>query len=217
MTKFCVSDFYDATGVSCETLDKLSLYVALLLKWQSRFNLVGSSTLQDIWLRHMLDSAQIFPHINGVNSRVLDLGSGAGFPGLVLSIMGSSDVVLLEANKKKCSFLREVVRQTDCEADIFNGRIEEYPEVRSAGCITSRALAALDSLLFMSYPLLLPEGQCLFLKGEKYEEELTLARKKWNMDVKIHPPNLSGFYGGVCANDAPPGVLIEIRNLSPRD
>ena len=129
MTKFCVTNFYDATGVSCETLDKLSLYVALLLKWQSKFNLVGSSTLQDVWLRHMLDSAQIFPHVNDVNSRVLDLGSGAGFPGLPLKIYQPSiNLLLVESVSKKASFLQFVLAQFRQTAPHSFGQFEVFAD-----------------------------------------------------------------------------------------
>ena len=218
METFSKSSFQDVTGVSRETLEKLSLYVDLLQKWQVRFNLVGPSTLQNIWRRHMLDSSRLFPYITKGVGSVLDLGSGAGFPGLVLSIMGLSNVVLLESNRKKCAFLKEVIRETACDTTVFNGRVEKYSKLRSAQYVTSRALASLDDLLIMSYPLLGYGGRCLFLKGVRYEEELTLATKKWSMDVIIHPPN----FGKLGSNDgllkpASLGVLIEIRNLSPRD
>ena len=100
------ADFHSATGVSRETLDKLSLYVDLLIKWQGQINLVGQSSLGGVWGRHMLDSAQIFTYIINQNKSLLDLGSGAGFPGLVLSIMGVSNIVLIESSQKKCAFLK---------------------------------------------------------------------------------------------------------------
>ena len=218
METFSKSSFQDVAGVSRETLEKLSLYVDLLQKWQVRFNLVGPSTLQNIWRRHMLDSSRLFPYITKGIGSVLDLGSGAGFPGLVLSIMGLPNVVLLESNRKKCGFLKEVIRETACNTTVFNGRVEEYSKLHSAQYVTSRALASLDDLLIMSHPLLASSGSCLFLKGERYEEELTLATKKWSMDVIIHPSNYSRLVSnGVFLKPAPPGVLIEIRNLSPRD
>ena len=213
MVKFHGSSFCAATGVSDGTFEKLSLYMEKLLKWQARFNLVGSSTLKDAWRRHMFDSSQIFGHIDDVGGRVLDLGSGAGFPGLVLSIMGLPNVVLLESNEKKCSFLREVIRETACSAEVFNGRIEDYPEFQSAKYITSRALAPLGDLLLMSYPLLASGGKCLFLKGHRYEEELTPAKKKWSMEVSIHPSNTNDVY----LKRGPSGVLIAIRDLSPSE
>lgn len=210
--------FHSKTGVSRETLDKLSLYVDLLIKWQGQINLVGPNSLKDVWARHMLDSAQIFPYIVNQNKRVLDLGSGAGFPGLVLSIMGASNVVLLESSQKKCAFLKEVVRQTSCNAVVFNGRIEKYPVLGSAYYITSRALASLETLLFLSHPLLSDGGQCLFLKGKSYEQELTQSRKRWSMGVRVHPSSAGQLVGGEAVFKQPSlGVLVEIRNLKPRD
>ena len=113
--------FADLTDVSRETLDKLSAYVDLLIKWQRRINLVGPNTVADVWRRHLLDSAQLYSHLADPKARLLDLGSGAGFPGLVLSILGAKDVTLIESNQKKCSFLGEVIRQTGCAAQVFKG------------------------------------------------------------------------------------------------
>ena len=210
--------FCDAAGVSRETYDKLSLYVSLLTKWQEHINLVSSGSLKDVWRRHMFDSAQVFPHVSGKQPRLVDLGSGAGFPGLVLSILGVADVVLVESNQKKCSFLKEVVRQTASCATVFVGRVEEYPELNSADYITSRALASLDALLLMSAPLLANGGRCLFLKGARYEQELTQSRKRWSMDVTIHPSNAKELETrGAVYRQPSSGVLLEIRNFSPRD
>jgi 16S rRNA (guanine527-N7)-methyltransferase len=210
--------FCDAAGVSRETYDRLSLYVALLTKWQGHINLVSPGSLKDVWRRHMFDSAQMLSHVSNKRTRLLDLGSGAGFPGLVLSILGVANVVLVESNQKKCSFLKEVARQTASSAEVFGGRAEEYPALKSADCITSRALASLDALLLMSYPLLANGGRCLFLKGESYEQELTQSRKRWSMDVKIHPSNAKELETVSAVYKQPSyGVLLEIRNLSPRD
>ena len=166
----------------------------------------------------MFDSAQVFSHVSGKQTRLVDLGSGAGFPGLVLSIMGVAGVVLVESSQKKCSFLKEVVRQTASCATVFVGRVEEYPELNTADYITSRALASLDALLLMSAPLLANGGRCLFLKGARYEQELTQSRKRWSMDVTIHPSNAKELETrDVVYRQPSSGVLLEIRNLSPRD
>ena len=181
-------------------------------------NLVGPNSLKDVWRRHMFDSFQILSHVLDKKNDTLDLGSGAGFPGLALSIMGATNVVLIESNKKKCSFLKEVVRQTACGAEVFAGRVGEYPMLKSARHITSRALASLEVLLVMSHPLLSNDGRCLFLKGESYEQELTQARKRWSMDVQIHPSNANELETCGDGDKLPSyGVLLEIRNLSPRD
>ena len=211
--EFSESDFRLATGVSRETLSKLSIYVNLLKQWQKQINLVSSNSLGGVWCRHIFDSAQIFSYIANQNQGVLDLGSGAGFPGLVLSIMGTKNVVLIESSQKKCSFLREVVRQTACDAKIFNGRVEEYPVLGSSYYVTSRALAPMETLFALSYPLLSSGGRCLFLKGKNYEHELTRSQKKWSMDFQVHRSKTDqsinmklGF-----------GVLLEIWNLLPCD
>jgi 16S rRNA (guanine527-N7)-methyltransferase len=210
--------FRDATGVSRETFDKLSLYVDLLIRWQDHTNLVSRGSLNDVWSRHVFDSIQIYPHLLDKNVITLDFGSGAGFPGLVLAIMGVPNVVLIESNKKKCSFLKEVVRQTDCEAEVFVGRVQEYRPPTLAKYITSRALASLESLLLMSYPLLHEGGSCLFLKGESYEQELTQAKKRWNMDVQTHSSNAKDLETSDAIHKLSSyGVLLEIRNFSPRE
>ena len=99
--------FQAATSVSRETLDRLRLYADLLIKWQKSLNLVGRSTIGDLWRRHMLDSAQLLPFIPARTTRLLDLGSGAGFPGMVLAILGVRGVELVESDQKKAVFLRE--------------------------------------------------------------------------------------------------------------
>ena len=119
--------FCNAAGVSRETYDKLSLYVALLTKWQGHVNLVSPGSLKDVWRRHMFDSAQILSRVSNKQTRLLDLGSGAGFPGLVLSILGVANVVLVESNQKKCSFLKEVARQTASSPRFLRGEPKSTP------------------------------------------------------------------------------------------
>ena len=104
--------FAAAINVSRETIERLERYAALLIKWNKTVNLVGRSTIADLWRRHMLDSAQLFPYLPKSAGRLVDFGSGAGFPGLVLAIMGAPDVHLVEANARKCAFLREAARVT---------------------------------------------------------------------------------------------------------
>jgi 16S rRNA (guanine527-N7)-methyltransferase len=209
--------FCDKMGVSRETSDKLTVYLEVLTKWQRRINLVGQGTMEDVWRRHFLDSAQLYNLIDNQGGRLLDLGSGAGFPGLVLSIMGVPGVTLLEASQKKCSFLREVVRQTSSDAKVFNGRIEDYAEKQKADYLTARALAPLQDLLALGYPLLTSKGKCLFLKGQSYEQELTLAEIRWIMELRVHPSKATNSITERGASGLKaPGVLLEIRKLSPR-
>lgn len=185
---FGPEEFAAATGVSRETLDRLTRYHALLGKWQARINLIGPDTLPQAWHRHFLDSAQVFPHVQG---RVLyDFGSGAGFPGLVLAVMATGshrplEVHLVESDARKAAFLADVSRETGLakRVTIHATRIERLPIERlpKADTVTARALAPLTELLAYAAPLLAPTGQCLFLKGARAMAELTEARKTWTM------------------------------------
>lgn len=172
--------FAAAANVSRETIDRLDRYADLLRKWNARINLVGRSTLDDLWRRHMLDSAQLFPHLPDSKGRVVDFGSGAGFPGLVLAILGASDVHLVESNARKCAFLREAARATGTAVTVHNNRVEDLKPLE-ADVVTARALAPLSILLDYAKPHLKPNSIGLFLKGIGIEEELTEIRKLWNI------------------------------------
>ena len=189
-------EFAEATNVSRETLARLSAYAALLKSWKDAVNLVGRRTLSDLWRRHMLDSAQLFTMLTAPQCRLVDLGSGAGFPGLVLAIMGVSDVELIEANARKCAFLREVARITDTSVVIHNDRIESTRFSGHADVITSRALAPLPNLLDYAERFIGPNTTCLFLKGRQADQELTAAAKTWKMGT-ITTPSLSDAEGVV--------------------
>ncbi len=190
MTPMTPEEFRRETGVSRETLARLELHGRLLGTWNRRINLVGRATLGDLWRRHMLDSAQLLPLLPAVpagRSRVVvDLGSGAGFPGLVLALLGAGEVHLVEADRRKAVFLREVVRQTGAEAQVHDLRIEAMTPM-PADVVTARACAPLVKLLGYAAPLLAAavdrEACCLLLKGKRVDEELTEARKAWNMSV----------------------------------
>lgn len=175
------------------SLDKLQAYAELLVKWQKSINLVGPDTIPSLWCRHFLDSAQLFPIVPQSVHRLVDMGSGAGFPGLVLAILGVSDVHLIESDARKCAFLREVARVTGTSVTIHNNRIEKVAPL-GADMVTARALAPLDKLLTWAEPHLLPEGHCLFLKGRGAEDELTAAAKDWNIAAQ-RIPSLSDASG----------------------
>ncbi|MCW9003567.1 MAG: 16S rRNA (guanine(527)-N(7))-methyltransferase RsmG [Rhodospirillales bacterium] len=174
-------EFRRRTGASVSVMAGLSAYAALLVKWQAKINLVGRSTLPDLWRRHMLDSAQLMPLLPHDTRVLIDLGSGAGFPGLVLAIMGVPQVRLIESDVRKGAFLREVIRATGAPATVHTGRIEGYGEQGVADVVTARALAPLDVLVDYAAPLLKPGGVCLFLKGRKAQEELTRCANRWNI------------------------------------
>lgn len=175
-------EFADSCNVSRETLERLERYAALLRKWTRRINLVSRNSMEDLWRRHMLDSAQLLPLLPSGARNLVDLGSGAGFPGLVLAICGVENVHLIEADRKKIAFLREVARQTGARVTLHPNRIDEI-ESFQADIITSRALAPLPRLLDMAAPLMIKHSILLFLKGKGVDQELTEAAKEWNMRV----------------------------------
>lgn len=179
-------DFQRATAVSRETLDRFQIYAELLQKWQARINLVGRATVPDLWRRHFLDSAQLFPLLPEGTKTLVDLGSGAGFPGLVLAMMGIPDVHLVDSDQRKTAFLREVARVAAVPVTIHDRRSDAVPPF-AADVITSRALSALSQLLEMSQPFLTAGTLCLFPKGQNVEVELTEAHKMWIMDASRHP------------------------------
>ncbi len=180
-------DFAAAADVSRETLVRLERYLALLVQWQARINLVGKSTLADPWRRHMLDSAQLAPLIPDGARVLADLGSGAGFPGLVLAALRPAlDVHLIELDARKCAFLREAARTMGVSVTIHAARIEAMTPFR-ADVVTARALAPLDRLLALAAPFLAPGGVCLFLKGRGATAELTDSTKHWTMRAERIP------------------------------
>lgn len=175
-------DQWNALGVSRETLDKLQVYGDLLVKWQAKINLVSNNTLDDLWNRHLLDSAQVYPLLPQSCKTLVDIGCGAGFPGMVLAIMGVPDVHMVDSDARKMAFVREVARATETPVTIHNCRIEAVKEIEFADVVTSRALATLEKLLGFSEVLRKPEGTCIFLKGRKAQEELEEAQKSWDFD-----------------------------------
>lgn len=192
-------EFGRAAGVSRETLDRLSIYRDVLGRWQDRINLIGKSTIADLWRRHFLDSTQLAQYIPDHVTGITDLGSGAGFPGLALAIVLDREVHLIESNGRKCAFLQEAVRETGAPATIHHGRIEQI-EPWPSGVVVARALAPLSRLLEYSAPFLRlaagSEPYCLFLKGARVEEELTEARKRWHMEVERYS-SASGDAGAI--------------------
>lgn len=180
MVGFDAVAFQEATGVSRETLDRLGAYEATLRKWQPKINLVGPSTLPDVWRRHFLDSAQLFPLLPESTRVLVDLGSGAGFPGLVLAILGVPEVHLIESDARKCAFLREAARAAGASVTVHNKRIEAVSPI-AADVVTARALAPLADLLAWAFPFIEGRGVALFPKGQNVAEELTATTKYWKM------------------------------------
>ena len=176
--------FLSHINVSRETLEKLEVYESLLKKWQSKINLISRNNIDNIWERHFLDSAQLYALLPKTATNVLDVGTGAGFPGMILSIMGAPNVKLVEQNKKKCVFLEEVLRKTSAEATVYPGKIEDLPTY-AFDAITARALTSLDGLLHMLSPYFGPKTVGFFPKGQKLNEELTLDSKNWNINYSL--------------------------------
>jgi 16S rRNA (guanine527-N7)-methyltransferase len=177
--------FAALTGVSRETLARLAAYAGLLAQWSARLNLVAASTLGDVWRRHFLDSAQLLRFVPAGAASLIDVGSGAGFPGLVLAILGVAGVELVESDAKKCAFLREAARLAAAPVTIRHARIESLPP-HPVAVVTARAVAPLDRLLLWAQPFLAPETVCLFAKGERARQELAAATLVWDMDVACH-------------------------------
>lgn len=175
-------------NVSPEVVEKLDAYVSLLNEWQRKMNLISSNTLSIVWTRHILDSAQVYKYIEPQDKVIMDFGSGAGFPALVLSIMDQNqqlDIHLVESDGKKCQFLDAVKEKCKLNVTIHNERIENLPHL-SVNIITARALAALDKLISYASPFMTWETRCIFLKGKKASEEINEAKKKWMFDLEKH-------------------------------
>ena len=194
--------FAETIPVSRETLARLEAYAELLTRWSARINLIGRDTIADLWRRHILDSAQLRAFVPDRARNMIDLGSGAGLPGLVLAILGAPGVELVEADSRKCAFLREAARITEAPVTLRPCRIETVSP-HPVDFVTARACAPLDRLLGLAEPFLAPGSECLFLKGERVEEELTLARKHWTMTPSLHQ-----------SRSDPRGVVLRLQQVA---
>ena len=202
---FGPEEFAAATGVSRETVTRLKAYADLLMDWNARHNLVAKSTLSDLWHRHFWDSAQLAPLIPAQARTLGDLGSGAGFPGLVLALLRPElTVTLHEATTKKCAFLQAVADRVGAKIAIRNSRLEDLP-ARAFDVVTARALAPLPRLLQYAYPFTGPNSVCLFLKGQNVGAELTEAHKYWTMQASQVP-----------SQTEPSAAIVIVRKLGPR-
>lgn len=187
-------EFEKHFAVSRETLERLVVYEALLKRWQRTINLVAPSTLDDVWWRHFADSAQVLAFAPPGAKRWLDLGSGAGFPGLVLAILlaeqAEAHVTLIESDTRKAAFLAEVARRTGVSVDICRERIEKaatQAKLQAIDVITARALAPLPRLIELAAPWFSSQTVGLFLKGRDAQSEVEAARRHWDFAVALHP------------------------------
>jgi 16S rRNA (guanine527-N7)-methyltransferase len=204
--------FAKAFAVSRGTLDRLHTYDRLLRQWQKAVNLVAPGTLDEIWHRHFADSAQLVALAPPGARTWLDLGSGAGFPGLVVAIMlaerNTGQMTLIESDQRKAAFLGEVARKTGVPVDIHAARAENtatQTKVAAVDVVTARALAPLPRLLRLAAPYFGPRTTGLFLKGRDVESELEEARAAWSFVCELEP-SLTDSEGRIAV----------IRKLHPR-
>ena len=190
-----------ADDVSRETSDRLAIFAALLERWNPRINLVAAGDLDQLWTRHIADSLQLAPDL-APGASFVDLGSGGGFPGLVLAIVTGNPVTLIESDLRKASFLREAARATGANATILACRIEDA-ELAPVRFVTARALAALPQLLDWASRFLTPDGTCLFLKGRRADAELTAALAEWHMTVFRRPSRTD-----------PDGIVLRLSDIT---
>lgn len=202
------AEFASALRVSHETVEKLELYADLLCTWQKAVNLVAPTTLTEIWHRHFTDSAQLL-QLASEKRCWIDLGSGGGFPGMVVAILLANQenriVHLVESNGRKCAFLSEVARRTKAPVVIHEGRIEQIARGGLAGTadvVTSRALAPLNTLLGLAHGFFNENTTGLFLKGREAQVEIDDARRNWRFEYACVPSRTSGE-----------GRIVEIRDL----
>lgn len=193
-------------GIEEDILDRLEIYIRLLAKWQKAINLVGPKTLEDPWRRHILDSAQLIDLVGaaeGADNRIVDLGSGAGLPGLILALMTGLPVQLVESDQRKSTFLREAARETRTAVDVHVGRIEAIQPLLG-NVVTARALAPLVKLLPWVHRHLADGGKTVLLKGADVDEELTVCSKQWTMNLTRK-----------CSASDASGTVLIIENLTP--
>jgi 16S rRNA (guanine527-N7)-methyltransferase len=173
--------------VSRETLERLEFWLAELRLWQARINLVGASTLADPWRRHILDSAQLVRFLHPGTRRLVDLGSGAGLPGLILAILGVPEVHLVESDRRKAAFLLSCKGKLDLPGVVVHAERAERLRLPPADVVTARALAPLEELLPLALRFADARTRFLFLKGHEVESELTRARRSWKITAHLHP------------------------------
>ena len=194
-------------NVSRESLRKIESYVDLLLIWQTKINLIGPSTVETVWRRHVLDALQLLPLMRAKTEAVADLGSGAGIPGLILALGGDLKADLYESNGKKVAFLREAIRQTKANARVHQIRLEtleDHLPARIPDYVTARALAPLEKLLLWAEPLLKRGAIGLFHKGQDVDSEVNKATKFWKMGAIIRHASMTDS----------DGTILEVKEIT---
>ena len=195
--------------VSRETMERLQGFAALVEKWTPRINLIARGTLDDLWNRHIVDSAQIYAFAPESYGTWADLGSGGGFPGIVAAIIArerqpGADFVLIESDQRKCAFLRTATRELDLAVTVIAGRIESVAP-QQADVVSARALAPLGALLPLIDRHLAPDGRALIHKGRRAPQEMAEAREHWSFALEDHPSITD-----------PDARLLDIQRILPR-
>jgi 16S rRNA (guanine527-N7)-methyltransferase len=196
-----IAKFCDLNATKTENIEE---FIILLLKENYNFNLIGQSTIADIWDRHVLDSAQILRFIDDKNAKIVDLGTGAGFPGIIISILGAKEVHLVEKSVRKCEFLRKAKIFSPNRLFVHQAKLEEITE-QKFDVITSRALAGLDKLCDHCLKLLKNDGYGVFLKGKNLDNEIIEAKSKFDFDYELFE-----------SLTAPESRIIKIKNIKPK-
>jgi 16S rRNA (guanine527-N7)-methyltransferase len=194
-------------GVSRETFERLKIYADLLVKWNPRINLVAKSTIDSLWQRHMADSLQVFHMPDHPVAHWADLGSGGGFPGLVVAIAAADTgspgrITLVESDQRKAAFLRAVLRETGVPATVIAERIETLSPL-AADVISARALADLSALLGLAQRHLAVGGTCLFHKGKNWQSEVQTAQETWHFS-----------YDAIPSETESQAVVLKIKGIS---
>ena len=176
-------------GVSRESLERLVILEKLLLTWQAHINLISPATIPDLWNRHIIDSLQILPLIPTNTKAIADLGSGGGFPGLVLAAVQDAEVHFYESNAKKTAFLQEALRHMKIKGSVHRQRLESRqvpPNMPDVQIITARAFAPLPLLLGLAEPFMRGGATALFHKGQECHNEISEAAKTWKISARKH-------------------------------
>ena len=179
-------ELFDGFYVSRETFSKLKRYSKLILEYNQKFNLIGKSTEDDIWQRHIIDSAQIAKFLTNKDAYIVDFGTGAGLPGMVLAILGYKNTILIDSIEKKINFTKLVKKELSIEADIRCTRLEDavFP---SSYILVSRAVGSLEKLITKNFLQLTKADFCVFLKGKKFLDEINDAKKISSFKYKTYP------------------------------
>ena len=205
-----MENFEKEYNVSRETFKKISDFITVLKEWQSKMNLVSSQSINEIWTRHIADSYQLFQFISNDTKTVYDIGSGAGFPAIILAIAAQganyeTRFSLIESITKKTVYLNDVKEKLGLKnVDIYNARSESL-KLKPADIITARAVAALDKLFELSYTLADKKTVFYLLKGQSYKEELEQAKKHWQFKTEV-----------IQSSTSENGVILKITELEKK-